>query len=1014
MTEPTLDELKQQRASTRGSITRIKNIVESSSNVLTATELECRLGILESYFKQILVYQTKIEVLVPNDTSRGEIEDLYITAKTKILSLLGTNRRSSVADMTLGIPHSTSHLPKQRLPRFSGKYSDYKNFINSFNNLVENDSSLTKIEKFNYLLSCLTDQALGTVKAYQVTEDNYSKALQSLKDRYDNDCLIFLEYISQLIELPKVSKASSVSLRSLVDDISALFSSLLSIGSYENICNAIIIHIAISKVDQDTQSKWDEQLDYRKLPEWKECASVLNKRCQFLEARDSKQSRSDSTLKPAIKSRPTFVNHHRPQTSLAVSQRSCTHCGDKTHLITSCKTFLELSVMDRFWKSKKLGLCLNCLVKGHNVSRCPSHFKCQVCKQPHHSLLHRNKTDPVIVGTDAQQHTPQPTSSAAVHSALQRERIPEGQVILATALVLVKDASGGFQLGRTLLDSGSQVNFINEKFANSLGLQKDKKVVDIIGIGTTETKTKHQTQTTIRSRYSNFEITLEFLVAPSITGYQPEAALNVSNWNLPLNSELADESFNQPGQIDLLLGAEAFFELLESGQVKLGDGLPSLQKTALGWIVSGRYRTELNNKRKSCFINSKEDSLHRYVEKFFELEEIQDLKCKWSEEQTECEYHFRNTVEVLPSGRLMVQLPLKKDPSCLGASYDIAFRRFLSLERRLSKNTALKTQYVDFMKEYESLGHMSLVSNPNLEQTHYYLPHQCVVRPDSVSTKLRVVFDASCRTSSQISLNGILMVGPTIQDELLITLLRFRLYRYALTADIVKMYRQVLVHPSHRSLQYILWRENPQTPIKTYQLNTITYGTSSAPFLAIRCLKFLADTNQDRFSLGASCLRTDFYVDDMLTGADDLETLTRKRNEVVAILNSAGLELSKWNSNHCSLIQEATRKEFKLTESNLTSTLGIAWNPSTDQFSFSYKPNQTYTRYTKRSILSLASSLFDPMGLLSPIIIRAKIVLQQLWIEKLDWDDSIPEAIEAEWRQFINDLHSLQNLNTRQ
>ncbi|XP_055855989.1 uncharacterized protein LOC129919163 [Episyrphus balteatus] len=718
----------------------------------------------------------------------------------------------------------------------------------------KNDSSLTKIEKFYYLLSCLTDQALGTVKAYQVTEANYPKALASLKERYDNDCLIFLECISQLIELPKIPKASSVSLRSLVDNISALFSSLLSIGSYENICNAIIIHIAISKVDQDTQSKWDEQLDYKKLPEWKECASVLNKRCQFLEARDSKQSRSESTLKPAIKSKPTFVNHHRPQTSLAVSQRSCIHCGDRTHSITNCKTFLELSVMDRFWKSKKLGLCLNCLGKGHNVSRCPSHYKCQVCKQPHHSLLHRNKsTEPVADSTDVQQHTSQPTSSAAVHSAMEKERIPEGQVILATALVLVKDSSGGFQLGRVLLDSGSQVNFINEKFANSLGLQKDKKIVDIVGIGTTETKTKHQTQTTIRSRYSNFEISLEFLVAPSITGYQPEAALNVSGWNIPISSELADESFNRPGQIDLLLGAEAFFELLESGQVKLESHASSIQK--------------------------------------IELEEIQYLKCKWSEEQIECENHFIKTVEVLPSGRLMVQLPLKKDPSCLGASYDIAFRRFLSLERRLSKNIALRTQYVDFMKEYEALGHISLVTNPNLEQTHYYLPHQCVVRPDSVSTKLRVVFDASCRTSSQISLNGILMVGPTIQDELLITLLRFRLYRYALTADIVKMYRQVLVHPSQRSLQYILWRENSQTPVKTYQLNTITYGTSSAPFLAIRCLQYLADTNQDRFSLGASCLSNDFYVDDMLTGADDLETLTRKRNEVVSILNSAGLEL---------------------------------------------------------------------------------------------------------------------------
>ncbi|XP_055909761.1 uncharacterized protein LOC129944394 [Eupeodes corollae] len=223
MAEPTLDELKQQRASTKGSISRIKNIVESNSNALTSTELECRLGILESYFKQILAYQTKIEVLLPTDTSRGEIEDLYITAKTKILSLLGTGRRSSIADMTVStVPHTISHLPKQRLPKFSGRYSDYKNFINSYNNLVENDLSLTKIEKFNYLLSCLSDQALGTVKAFQVTEANYPKALLSLKERYDNDCLIFLEYISQLIELPKVQKASSVSLRSLVDNISAL------------------------------------------------------------------------------------------------------------------------------------------------------------------------------------------------------------------------------------------------------------------------------------------------------------------------------------------------------------------------------------------------------------------------------------------------------------------------------------------------------------------------------------------------------------------------------------------------------------------------------------------------------------------------------------------------------------------------------------------------------------------------------------------------------------------------
>ncbi|XP_055837801.1 uncharacterized protein LOC129906162 [Episyrphus balteatus] len=321
-----------------------------NSNALTSTDN-----------KQILAYQTKIEVLLPTDTSRGEIEVLYITAKTKILSLLGTGRRSSVADMTVStVPHTISHLPKQRLPKFSGRYSDYKNFINSYNNLVENDLSLTRIEKFNYLLSCLSDQALGTVKAFQVTEANYPKALLSLKERYDNDCLIFLEYISQLIELPKVQKASSVSLRSLVDNISALISSLLSIGSHENICNAIIIHIAMSKVDTDTQSKWDEQPHYKKLPDWKDCAS---KRCQYLEARVSKQIRSEQCVKTFNKHsspKPTIVNPHRPQTSLAANQRSCILYRDLNHSITNCKKFLELSVMDRFWKTKKLGLCLNC------------------------------------------------------------------------------------------------------------------------------------------------------------------------------------------------------------------------------------------------------------------------------------------------------------------------------------------------------------------------------------------------------------------------------------------------------------------------------------------------------------------------------------------------------------------------------------------------------------------------------------------------------------------------------
>ena len=117
----------------------------------------------------------------------------------------------------------------------------------------------------------------------------------------------------------------------------------------------------------------------------------------------------------------------------------------------------------------------------------------------------------------------------------------------------------------------------------------------------------------------------------------------------------------------------------------------------------------------------------------------------------------------------------------------------MSQERRFVRDSNFKSQYIAFMKEYEDCGHMSPVQNPNLDEPHYFIRHHCVFKMNSTSTKLRVVFDASYPPSSQRSLNDILMVGPTIQDELHKLLLRFRLYRHAITADILKLYRLILV-----------------------------------------------------------------------------------------------------------------------------------------------------------------------------------------------------------------------------
>ncbi|XP_075163022.1 uncharacterized protein LOC142235643 [Haematobia irritans] len=168
---------------------------------------------------------------------------------------------------------------------------------------------------------------------------------------------------------------------------------------------------------------------------------------------------------------------------------------------------------------------------------------------------------------------------------------------------------------------------------------------------------------------------------------------------------------------------------------------------------------------------------------------------------------------------------------------------------------------------------MTKVNIDNVTGAKYFIPHHCVLRPESSTTKLRVVFDASTKTSSGKSLNDVLHTGPTLQNDLFAILLRFRLPSFVFTTDIEKMFRQILIHPKDRPYQIILWRNNTTEPINYFTLNTVSYGTRPAPYLAIRCLKEISRENKRHFPLAASFLEKNFYVNDGLGGADSLNTV---------------------------------------------------------------------------------------------------------------------------------------------
>ncbi|XP_055543114.1 uncharacterized protein LOC129728688 [Wyeomyia smithii] len=187
-----------------------------------------------------------------------------------------------------------------------------------------------------------------------------------------------------------------------------------------------------------------------------------------------------------------------------------------------------------------------------------------------------------------------------------------------------------------------------------------------------------------------------------------------------------------------------------------------------------------------------------------------------------CEAHFLFTYQRNETGRFIVKLPFKENLSQLGNCRSVALKRCLMLEKRLIRNPELQTQYVSFIREYESLGHCREVAESEDEpnQQMYNLPHHAVLRPSSSSTKCRVVFDASAKSSPlELSLNDVLQIGPVVQNDLYhdSLRLRFRTFRVAFTADISKMYRQILAAPSDRRILRIFWREKPSLPLRVLE-----------------------------------------------------------------------------------------------------------------------------------------------------------------------------------------------------
>ncbi|XP_075155635.1 uncharacterized protein LOC142228991 [Haematobia irritans] len=1042
-----MNSLTMTRGRLKGSITRALAFAQVPSAETTFDDVVSRLERLEEVWQAFVkltddLYKFKdVENFADPEADFASYEEKYLSARGKLYALKSqyaptlnesTANSGAIAKLAdqqaafLEKLSTTSHpkendLPRINIPFFTGTYKDWPSFKDLFESAI-GSKRISNIQKFHYLKSLLKEDAARLIQHIPVTETAFQTTWTRLNDRYDRPKQIVTSFIEAFMALPSISTENAATMRKISDGANEIIRGLDAIGKDER--DWWLIYLLLSKLDPESKSKWIRESRDNPLPTINDFFEFLDNRCEEVELCAKKQAHQSKHSH----SGKSQGNHTKCLVSTK-AKPSCLLCKSPDHSIFTCPTFLQKDINERRHFVKESALCYNCLRQGHAVSNCASKGRCKQCHRRHHSLLHlpSNEHEPTYLPGQVSESSPpeSPSSSNNTASAniqwsttanvacpISLPSLPSSskhctsdkEFIMPTASIYVKDRFGKFITCRALLDTASKLSFITESCAQRLGLQRYPSKIIVNGISSIKAETtRGLCQIFVRSRISEQSINAKVHVLPKITTSLPGYSFENKIKNQLMDLPLADPTYNISSQIDILFGLEHIWNIFTFNKRIDSQGNTIAISTIFGWVVTCAETEQIYNQTTTLVTTV---DIDRCLRSFWELEETEH-HTKADPDNIFVETHFQTTHSRASDGKYVVQLPFKNENPIFGNTLNGALSRFYAVERRLQRNPAIRDKYIGFMRDYEKLGHMRKLKPHEINVTDgrvFYLPHHPVL-----GEKIRVVFDGSFQDSNGISLNNNLHIGPSIQRDLFAVCLRFRFHRYVFSADIVKMFRQIWISEHHKNYQRIVWRESPLHEVQHYILCTVTYGTSCAPYLSVRVLEQLAYDYKSKFPIASKVVMEDFYVDDVITGAQTEEEIVFIRDNLVNLLAQAGLELRKWVSN-CVSISDSTQDQlfFAAPEKDVKKVLGIFWRPSSDQLGYHIELNKNPVA-TKRQVLSDVSRIFDPMGLLSPVVIQFKILLRELWSHKLSWDEPLPENLTRQWTTFRQDLISIQD-----
>ena len=926
------------------------------------------------------------------------------------------------------------NVPRLEIDKFSGDPMRYQTFMNAFDDLVDSHISEGRV-KLTRLLQYTDGPAKLAIQncALVSGEKGYRRAREILKRRFGNAHLVSQKIINELRHGKSVHK--SYELQKLADELSVAYTVLEDIDKLHEIDTQISIIDIAQRCPQFVHDKWRNKAI--KHVRTHDCYPTFFDFVEFIEL--IAVAECDPVYGKGNNSKPANVRGVNYSTVTA-TVRNSGDTGTNSSAINSvnfksvpsvyvvCGGNHRPFVYDKF---KSMGpkvrrefvvrnkLCFNCLLPCHRANECRKPSVCSIpgCGQKHTRFIHIDPPQPGASGPAhnvgnaqnvAAQSQPSEAGNGSSVSQVLVGNVCADELNANVFMPMVEVTVNGTLTTYALLDSGSTNSFITKSLAEKLNLPGRPVNYHMSTLSDDKRIHSKLVSLSLSSQENGTSVSVDnVVVTDKIPARCPGEVVDVSKY-----PHLSGLSLVTGVKAELIIGNDnpQITMPLEVRCNRKSSKDPYAVRTLFSWTLNGPMPDGVSSR--SVYSHHVSVSLENQVENLWRMDADDDVTSYSVEDGKVLELWNKEITH--DNGHYSLPIPWRDGNPSLPDNRFLAKWRLNSLVNKLDR-TNMRERYSQEINKLVEQGYAEPVPDDEInlrDGSVWYLPHHHVLN-DSKPDKVCVVFYCAAK-HSDISLNNQCLQGPDLNNKLIAVLLRFRQFRYAIMADVQSMYLQVQIPLKDRNALRFMWVDGDL--VRHFRMTSHLFGgvwcASSATFALRR-------TVQDCEVSDITCNTVNhaFYVDDLLKSvhsrSDALEVIHGTRRA----LGHGGFLLTKFVVNDSHLLQEIGLNErakevMEITPDALSRALGIRWDVSHDAFFYvcDYADISHASNVTRRQILSQVSSMYDPLGLIAPVVIRGRMIFQETSRLKLDWDESVPDWLRRMWVDWLCSLQFLGSL----